>query len=91
MGSNVFIGFQILILPNVRFGNNVVFGAGSIVTQDIPDNTVAVGNSCHVVGTYDELCEKHKKTMKSHPIYSNYHNDKSIEGIRLMQKELDST
>lgn len=34
---------------NIYFGNNVVIGAGSVVTKDIPDNSVAYGNPCRVM------------------------------------------
>ena len=36
-------------LPGVTIGDNVVVGAGSIVTRDLPSNVVAVGNPCHVL------------------------------------------
>ena len=35
--------------PGVHIGNNVVIGFGSVVTKDIPDNVVAVGNPCRVM------------------------------------------
>ena len=44
-------------MPGVTIGDNVVIGAGSIVTKDIPSNVVAVGNPCRVlreVGAYDK-------------------------------------
>ena len=34
---------------SVHIGNNVVIGSGSVVTKDIPDNTIAVGNPCRVL------------------------------------------
>ncbi len=37
------------ILPGVTIGENVILGTGSIVTKDIPDNAVAVGNPARVV------------------------------------------
>ena len=43
-------------MPGVTIGKNVVIGAGSIVTKDIPDNVIAVGNPCKVlreVGEHD--------------------------------------
>ena len=49
IGDNVWIGGNTCILPGVSIGNNVVIGAGSVVTKDIPDNMIAVGNPCHVV------------------------------------------
>ena len=37
------------MLPGVTIGDNVVIGAGSVVTKDIPSNSVALGNPCRVV------------------------------------------
>ena len=39
-------------------GNNVVIGARSVVTRDIPDNSVAVGVPARVIKTTDEYLEK---------------------------------
>ena len=49
IGNNVWIGGSVTILPGVTIGNNVTIGAGSVVTKDIPDSTVAVGNPCKVI------------------------------------------
>jgi len=49
IGDNVWIGGNTCILPGVHIGNNVVIGAGSVVTKDIPDNMIAVGNPCRVI------------------------------------------
>lgn len=49
IGNNVWIGGGAILLPGVHIGNSVVIGAGSVVTRDIPDNTVACGNPCRVV------------------------------------------
>jgi maltose O-acetyltransferase len=49
IGDNVWIGGSVTILPGVTIGNNVTIGAGSVVTRDIPDNVVAVGNPCRVI------------------------------------------
>ena len=49
VGSDVWIGGNVTVLPGVTIGSNVVIGAGSVVTRDIPDNVVAVGNPCHPV------------------------------------------
>ena len=40
--------------PGVHIGKNTVIGAGSVVTKDIPDNVLAVGNPCRVVRTIEE-------------------------------------
>ena len=40
---------ELVVLPGGKIGDNVVIGAGSVVTKDIPSNTVAVGNPCKVI------------------------------------------
>ena len=64
VGDNVMIGAGTLILPNVRIGSNVVIGAGSIVCKDIPDNSVAAGAPCRIVGEFDKLVEKYRNVRK---------------------------
>ncbi len=49
VGDNVWFGGNVVVLPGVTIGNNAVIGAGSVVTKDIPDHAVAVGNPCNVV------------------------------------------
>ena len=49
VGNDVWIGGNVVVLPGVTIGSNVVIGAGSIVTKDIPSNSVAVGNPCRVI------------------------------------------
>jgi len=34
----------VIVLPGVRIGDNTVVGAGAVVTRDLPDDVVAVGN-----------------------------------------------
>lgn len=61
VGDNVMIGSGTRILYNVKIGSNVIIGAGSIVTKDIPDNCVAAGVPCRVIGDFDSFVEKRKK------------------------------
>lgn len=49
IGDNVWIGGNCVINPGVTIGNNCVIGSGSIVTKDIPDNSIAVGNPSAVI------------------------------------------
>lgn len=49
IGNNVWIGGSVTVLPGVNIGDNVTIGAGSVVTRDIPDNAVAVGNPCRII------------------------------------------
>ncbi len=50
-----------IFLPGVRIGNDVVIGAGAVVTKDIPDNSVAAGVPARVIKTADEYFEKIKR------------------------------
>lgn len=49
IGNGCWIGGGVIILPGVSIGSGSVIGAGSVVTKDIPDNSLAVGNPCHVI------------------------------------------
>lgn len=49
VGDNVWIGAGVNVVPGVTIGSNVVIGSGSVVTKDIPDNVIAVGNPCRIL------------------------------------------
>lgn len=49
VGSNVWIGGNVCVMPGVTIGDNVVIGGGSVVVKDIPSGVVAVGNPCRPV------------------------------------------
>ncbi len=54
IGRNCWIGAGVIIVPGITIGDNTVIGAGSIVTKDIPDNVVAVGNPCRILREVSE-------------------------------------
>ncbi len=60
LGDNVYVGNCSIIMGGVTVGDNVVIGAGAIVTRDIPSNSVAVGVPARVIETMDEYLEKLK-------------------------------
>lgn len=49
VGNDVWIGQNVIIMPGVSIGNGVVVGAGSVVTKDLPDWSVAVGVPAKVI------------------------------------------
>ena len=51
VGNNVWFGGNVCVLGGVTIGDNVVIGAGSVVTKNIPSNCVAVGNPCKLIKT----------------------------------------
>ncbi len=54
IGKNCWIGAGAIILPGITLGDNVVVGAGSVVTGDLPSNVVAVGNPCRILREVSE-------------------------------------
>lgn len=63
VGNNVWIGGGVQVMPGVKIGNNVVIGGGSVVTHDIPDGVIAVGNPCKILRpiTEEEINKEYKK------------------------------
>jgi len=51
VGKNCFVGVNAIILPGVTVSDNVVIGAGAVVSKDIPSNTVVAGNPARVIKT----------------------------------------
>lgn len=49
IGSDVWIGGRVTILPGVHIGNGVVIGAGAVVTKNVPDNVVVAGNPAVII------------------------------------------
>lgn len=59
IGKNCWIGTGVVIVPGITIGDNVVIGAGSVVTKDLPSNVVAVGNPCRVLREVNERDKKY--------------------------------
>ncbi len=49
IGNRCWLAANVTVLPGVTIGDNVVVGAGSVVTHDIPNNVVAAGNPCRIL------------------------------------------
>ena len=58
IGSGTFIGANVNILPGVSIGNNVVIGAGSVVTRDVPSYHIAAVNPARLIKKYDNEVDK---------------------------------
>ncbi len=54
IGKNCWFGAGAIVLPGITVGDNVVVGAGSVVTKNLPSNVVAVGNPCRILREINE-------------------------------------
>ena len=68
IGDNVFVGSGTHILYDTKIGNNVIIGTCSVITHDIPDNSVVAGVPARIIGTFDEYVEK---MLKVEPIQTH--------------------
>lgn len=63
VGDRCFLGANCIIMPGVRIGNEVIVGAGAVVTKDVPSNCIVVGNPAVILkegiscGNYGVLIE----------------------------------
>ncbi len=58
IGDDTFIGSDTMMVAPVNIGDNVVVGAGSVITKDVPDGALAVARSREKL--YDGWVDKHK-------------------------------
>ena len=58
IGKNVFIGMNSIILMGSNIGDNVIIGAGSVVSGHIPSNTVCAGNPAKIICSLDQFLVK---------------------------------
>lgn len=60
IGSNIYFGRDVTILKGVTIGDNCIIGLGSVVTKDIPPNSVAIGNPARVICSIEDYYKKRK-------------------------------
>lgn len=62
IGAYCMIGYGSAIMPGVKIGNNCIVGANSVVTHDLPDGSVAVGNPARIIKRYNNVTQIWEKT-----------------------------
>ncbi len=91
IGDNCFLGWGSIILPNVKIGKNCIIGAGCVVSHDIPDNSIVVGNPCKIICSTEEFIKKHKRNMKVTPVFNTYWKKKTRDEKYKERKMLENT
>ena len=78
--DNVFIGANSTILPNIKIGPNAIIAAGSVVTKDVPENSVVAGVPAKVIGTFKDYVEKRKNisTSSVEEAWNNFYKEKGV-------------
>ena len=61
IGNYTYIGEGAKIMPGVVLGNDVIVGAGSIVTKSVPDGMIVAGNPARIVGETENFVNKIKQ------------------------------
>ena len=81
--NNCFIGDSVIVLPGVTIGENSIIGAGSIVTKDVPPNSVAAGNPARVICSVQAYADKIRRHSKDKKVFGDdYYIDRLNEGKR---------
>ena len=81
--DNVFIGNNVILMPGITIGENCVIGAGSIVTKDVPDNSVAFGCPAKVHSNIHDYAEKCLRLTPEYNLNS-YRQDKRKELLKIL-------
>jgi len=78
--DNVFIGCNSTLIGPLRVGPNAVIAAGSIVTKDVPENSVVAGNPAKVIDTFENFVNKRKEKRPNNNIeeaWNNFYQEKN--------------
>ena len=71
IGDRVFIGEHSTSLMNTTIGNDVIIGAGSLVTGNIPDDSIVAGVPARVIGKTSEYIAREKEKMQNSLVFDN--------------------
>ena len=88
--DNVFIGANSTILAGVIIGENAIIGAGSVVTKDIPENSIAAGNPAKVIGNIPSFLAKTKREMSEFPLFEDEYTLRSGINDEMKKKMIGS-
>jgi maltose O-acetyltransferase len=88
IGERCYIGVAAIVLPGAVIGNDAVIGAGAVVRGEIPAGSVAVGIPAKVIGSIEDMRERHLLQMESSPRFECLPVDYSATTIDEMRRAL---
>lgn len=69
IGNNVFIGVRSIILPGANIGDNVIIGAGAVVSGKVPSNVVVAGNPARIITDLSTHADKRREKLLSEAVF----------------------
>lgn len=69
IGNNVFIGVRSIILPGANIGDNVIIGAGAVVSGKVPNNAVVAGNPARIITDLSTHAVKRQEKLLSEAVF----------------------
>ena len=85
--NNVFIGANVVVLPNVRICSNVIIGAGAIVSRSVLESGVYVGSPLRKIASFDDYVSSVKKRSQEFPWFGYLHDRKQNKVILRKKRE----
>jgi serine acetyltransferase len=77
--NNVWLGEQVIVNKGVTIGENSVVGAGSVVTKDIPANSVAAGNPAKIIKSVNPKRRMLKRELLFKDPERYFHNQDQMD------------
>jgi maltose O-acetyltransferase len=77
--ANCFIGDSTIVLPNVTIGPNSIVGAGSVVTKNVPPDSIAAGNPARILCSVQEYIEKIKDVGKGKTVFGEEYDIDNLD------------
>lgn len=80
--DNVFIGANTTVLPNVKIGRNSIIGAGSVVSKNIPANSVAIGSPAKVIKKLEDYKHNIQLEFECSPKFDLNFSEQKIKSLK---------